>query len=98
VVGAVVGALVTIGIVALLGGFDSDDDGRQVANTTAPPTRQAPSLPTTTASPGTRGAPPQIVGFGVATTAAAGLYVLHHQARAQRERRRESGRRGRREM
>jgi hypothetical protein len=68
VVGAVVGALVTIGIVALLGGFDSDDDGRQVANTTAPPTRQAPSLPTTTASPGTRGAPPQIVGFGVATT------------------------------
>jgi hypothetical protein len=69
VVGAVVGALVTIGIVALLGGFDSDDEGPRVANTTTPATRPTPTSPTTSATtPGTSGPPPEIVGFGVATT------------------------------
>jgi hypothetical protein len=69
VIGALIGALVTVAIVALLGGFDTDDDGTRAANTTAPATRTTPSLPTTTATtPTTSGAPPQIVGFGVATT------------------------------
>jgi len=67
-VGALVGALATVAIVALLGGSDSDDDGTRVANTTTPHT-QPSSAPTTSATrPTTSGAPPQIVGFGVATT------------------------------
>ena len=68
-VGALVGALATIAIVALFGGFDSDHDASTVSNTTTPATRPAPASSTsTTGPPGTGGPPPEIVGFGVTST------------------------------
>jgi hypothetical protein len=70
VVGAVVGALVTVAIVALLGGFDSGDERSTAASTTTttPATGPPSPLPTTTAPTTPGGAPPQIVGFGVSSS------------------------------
>src|SRR5262245_796019 len=73
VVGAAAGALVTVAVVALFGGFDSDDGQSTGASTTtanvATTSRvTTTSGPTTSVAPSTIGKAPSIVSFGVASS------------------------------